>query len=295
MASIPKAGSPTPDLASAYHYCTQLAKTHYENFTVGSWFLPRKLRPHLFAVYAFCRHTDDLGDEAAGDRLALLDAWEAELGQCYGGTPAHPIMTALQNTIARYAIPREPFHKLIEANRIDQRQRRFSTYPELLYYCDYSANPVGHMVLYVLGHRDQERQQLSDATCTALQLANFWQDVRRDWAMGRLYIPQEDMARFGYSEEELAGGVVNDRFRALIRFEVDRAQALFRQGLPLARKLRGMAKLDVALFSRGGLSVLGAIRRQRYDVLSQRPTVSKPRKIWLMLATAARIALLGQP
>ena len=295
MASVPKAGSPAPDLASAYRYCAQLARTHYENFTVGSWFLPRRLRPYLFAVYAFCRRTDDLGDEAAGDRLALLNAWESELDQCYGGAPTHPILVALQDTIARYSIPSEPFHKLIEANRMDQRRHRFPTYEDLLYYCDHSANPVGLMVLYVLGHNDPERQQLSDATCTALQLANFWQDVRRDWAMGRVYIPLEDMAHFDYTEEELAKGVANDRFRVLMRFEVDRAEALFHQGLPLARKLQGMARLDVALFSKGGLSVLQAIRRQDYDVLSRRPTVSKPRKAWLMLTTAARIVLTGRP
>ena len=295
MASVSKAGAPTPDLASAYRYCTQLAKSHYENFTVVSWFMPRGLRPHLSAVYAFCRHTDDLGDEAAGDRLALLDAWERELELCYGGAPKHPVLVALQDTIAQYGIPDEPFRKLIEANRMDQRQHRFSSYGELLHYCEHSANPVGLMVLYVLGYDDEERQRLSDATCTALQLANFWQDVRRDWEMGRVYIPQEDMARFGYTEEELAGGVVNDRFRALMRFEVERAEELFRQGLPLARKLHGLARLDVALFSKGGLAVLAAIRRQGYDVLSARPTVSKARKAWLMLSTGARTALTGRP
>ena len=295
MASASQAGTPALDLASAYHHCTQLARSHYENFTVGSWFLPRRLRRHLFAVYAFCRHTDDLGDEAAGDRLKLLDAWEDELGRCFAGAPTHPIMVALQDTIARFDMPPEPFRKLITANHIDQHQHRFATYQDLLAYCDHSANPVGRMVLYVLGHRDPELQRLSDATCTALQLANFWQDVRRDWAVGRLYIPLEDMDRFGYGETDLAGGVVDDRFRALMRFEVDRAEALFRQGMPLARKLQGAARLDVSLFSKGGRSVLQAIRSQRYDVLTRRPTVSSSRKLWLMLTTAGRIALLGRP
>ena len=272
-------------------HCEQLARTHYENFTVGSWFLPRALRSHLFAVYAFCRRTDDLGDEAPGDRLTLLNDWEAELSLCYGGQPTDPVMVALQDTIRRFDIPAEPFTRLIEANRMDQRQQRYSTYDDLLHYCSHSAEPVGRMVLYVLGYRDPERQALSDATCTALQLANFWQDVRRDYQMGRVYIPQEDMTRFGYSEQDLAAGVVNDRFRSLMRFQVDRAEALFRQGLPLQKLLHGRARLDIVLFSRGGMAVLAAIRRQNYDVLSRRPVVTRTRKLWLMLSSIARLAI----
>ena len=279
------------EVREAYKHCEQLARSHYENFTVGSWLLPRALRPHLFAVYAFCRRTDDLGDEASGDRLALLNDWEAELSLCDAGQPTDPVMVALQDTIRRFDIPTEPFTRLIEANRIDQRQQRYSTYDDLLYYCSHSAEPVGRMVLYVLGYRDPKRQALSDATCTALQLANFWQDVRRDYQMGRVYIPQEDMTRFGYSEQELAAGVVNDRFRSLMRFQVDRAEALFRQGLPLQKLLHGRARLDIALFSRGGMAVLAAIRRQNYDVLSRRPMVTRTRKLWLMLSSIARLAI----
>ena len=279
------------EVREAYKYCEQLARSHYENFTVGSWLLPRVLRRHLFAVYAFCRRTDDLGDEAPGDRLALLNDWEADLSLCYGGQPTDPVMVALQDTIRRFDIPAEPFTRLIEANRMDQRQQRYSTYDDLLHYCSHSAEPVGRMVLYVLGYRNPERQALSDATCTALQLANFWQDVHRDYQMGRIYIPQEDMSRFGYSEEELAAGVVNDRFRSLMRFQVDRAEALFRQGLPLQNLLHGRARLDIALFSRGGMAVLAAIRRQNYDVLSRRPVVTRTRKLWLMLSSIARLAI----
>jgi squalene synthase HpnC len=249
------------------------------------------VRQYMYAVYSFCRHTDDLGDEAPGDRLALLDAWAAELDAAYHGTATDPIMVALQDTINRFDIPADPFKKLIEANRMDQRQQRFETYQDLLRYCDHSANPVGRMVLYVMGYKDPQRQELSDATCTALQLANFWQDVQRDWDKGRIYIPQEDMARFGYTEEDLAHGIADDRFRALMRFEVDRAHALFQKGLPLANTLRGRARLDIALFSKGGLSVLDAIRRQGYDVLSHRPTVSKGHKLWLMLATSVKLAM----
>jgi squalene synthase HpnC len=282
----------SPTLSQAYAHCSGIARSHYENFTVGSLFLPREFQSFLYVIYAFCRHTDDLGDEADGDRLAYLDAWEQELNQCYTGTPEHPIMVALQDTIRRFNIPDAPFRKLIEANRIDQRQRRFATYNDLLFYCQHSAEPVGRMVLYVLGYRDEERQRLSDATCTALQLANFWQDVQRDWVMGRVYIPQEDMARFGYTEQDLAQGVVDDRFRDLMRFEVDRAEAFFHQGEALVDTLTGTFKLDIALFTKGGLSVLDAIRRRSYDVLSSRPRVSKARKIWLMLSTAARLLVL---
>ena len=290
--SPPSTNPATREVRAAYKHCEQLARSHYENFTVGSWLLPRALRPHLVAIYAFCRRTDDLGDEAPGDRLTLLNDWEAELASCYGGQPTDPVMVALQDTIRRFDIPAEPFTRLIEANRIDQRQHRFSTYNDLLHYCRHSAEPVGRMVLYVLGYRDPERQTLSDATCTALQLANLWQDVRRDYQMGRIYIPQEDMARFGYSEEELTAGVVNDRFRSLMRFQVDRAEELFRKGLPLQQRLHGRARLDIALFSRGGMAVLAAIRRQNYDVLSRRPVATRTRKLWLMLSTMARLVTL---
>lgn len=291
MAAPARATAPAPGLTAAYALCARLARSHEENFTVGTLLLPLGLRPYLFAVYAFCRHTDDLGDEAAGDRLALLNAWEADLRRCYTGTPEHAILIALQDTIRRFEIPREPFRKLIQANRMDQGHVRFLTYADLLRYCDHSANPVGRMVLHVLGDRTPESQGLADATCTALQLANFWQDVRRDYGMGRIYLPLEDMTRFGYTPVDLAQGVVNPAFRALMRLEVDRAQALFNQGLPLVRRVRGRARLDLALFSRGGMRVLEAIRRQDYDTLSRRPTVTAPRKLWLLATTAARLAM----
>ncbi|MDE2885047.1 MAG: squalene synthase HpnC [Chloroflexota bacterium] len=302
-----------PTLAESYAYCADLARSHYENFTVISRFTPRKHRPALEAVYAFCRHTDDLGDEAEGDRLALLDEWEAELDRALTPTssageapalsqgervpegPTHPIMVALQDTIRRARIPDEPFRKLIEANRMDQGSGRFETYADVLHYCDHSANPVGRMVLYVLGEAAEENVRLSDATCTALQLANFWQDVARDCAMDRIYIPLEDMRAFGCTEEQIANSIADRAFRDLMRFEVARAQALFEEGLPLATRLSGRARLAVALFSKGGMRVLDAIRSQGYDVLSRRPTVTRSRKLWLIVSTAARLALLRRP
>ena len=216
MESVLTARAPNLTADQAYALCARLAKTHYENFTVGSWLLPRDKRRHVYAIYAFCRSVDDLGDEHPGDRLAALDVWEEDLLRCYDGSPRHPYLVALQQTIGEFDIPRDPFLKLVEANRMDQAISRHPTYGDLEYYCQHSANPVGHLVLYVFGYRDAERQRLSDFTCTALQLANFWQDVSRDYGMGRIYLPLEDMERFGYTEDELARGVFTDGFRDLM-------------------------------------------------------------------------------
>ena len=284
-------GAQRVSVEEGFARCAGLARTQYENFTVGSWLLPRAVRKHIYAIYAFCRSVDNLGDEHQGDRMKAIDAWEQDLLLCYEGSPQHPYLVALQETIQTFDIPRKPFLKLIEANRMDQLTTRYATYEELEDYCRHSANPVGHMVLYAFGHRDIERQALSDYTCTALQLANFWQDVARDYAMGRVYIPQEDMERFGYSEGQLARGDVTQEFRDLMAFEVERARGLFRRGMELVDTLGGRAKLDVALFSLGGVNVLDAIERQGYDVLSSRPTLSGATKLRLMLSTTLKLGL----
>jgi squalene synthase HpnC len=275
----------------AYAFCAGMARTHYENFTVGSFLLPKDKLRHMHAIYGFCRLTDDLGDEASGDRIALLDKWENDLRLCYSATPNHPVMVALQDTVTTFDIPQRPFAKLIEANRMDQRQQRYPTYDDLLHYCDHSANPVGHMVLYLFGYRDEERRRLSDFTCTALQLTNFWQDVARDFRKGRIYIPLEDMENYGYVERELAQNVVNDSFRRLMEFEVDRTEGLFRQGRPLMNMVDGVFRQDLALFTLGGREVLKKIRQQRYDVLGHRPTLSRGRKAWLLVSTWLRFKL----
>jgi squalene synthase HpnC len=277
--------------SQAFAYCRRLALSHYENFTVASWLLPRAARPHVYNVYAYCRHTDDLGDEAAGDRLALLDEWEADLQRCYDSTPHHPILVALQQTIRRFAIPPEPLLKLIEANRMDQRVSRYATFADLLHYCDHSANPVGHLFLFLFGYSDAERQRLADATCTALQLTNFWQDIAVDLGKGRVYLPREDMERFHYSEEELRQRIVNDAFRALMAFEVGRTRRLFAEGLRLLDTVDGRLRLDVKLFSLGGLAVLEALERNGYDALRQRPRLSRWQKGRLLL----RGLLPGRP
>ncbi len=277
--------------AEAFIYCQRLAVSHYENFTVASWLLPRALRQHVYAVYAFCRHVDDLGDEAPGDRLSLLDDWQTELERCYHSTPRHPILMALRETIRCFAIPPEPFLKLIEANRMDQRTSRYPTFEELLHYCDHSANPVGHLFLYLFSYADAERQGLADATCTALQLTNFWQDIAVDLGKGRVYIPLEDMARFGYSEEELERGIINDGFRALMAFEVGRTRELFAKGLGLLDMVDGRLKVDLKLFSLGGLAVLEALERNDYDVFRRRPRLSR----WQKAALFVRGLLPGRP
>ncbi len=281
MIAEPPAKAYSP--AEAYAYCRSLATSYPENFRLASWLLPRALRPHLYAAYAYWRGVDHLGDEAEGDRLALLDGWEAELRRCYNGSPSHPTFVALQETIRRFDIPQEPFLRPIEANRMDQRVNRYRTYDDLLGYCDNSANPAGHVLLFLFGYRDPERQKLSDATCTALQLTDFWQDVRGDLDKSRIYIPLEDMERFHYSETDLLEGRFNGGFRDLLAFQVDRTRSLFREGLELVPRLRGRARLNLRLFSLGGLAVLDAIEAIDYDVLNKKARLSRARKAWLTL------------
>jgi squalene synthase HpnC len=274
-----------PTLDEARAYCRRLAETHYENFHVATWFLPKKLRPHFHSIYAYCRISDDLGDEVpdTAQALALLDLWGRELDACYEGRARHPVFVALGETIRACAIPKEPFADLLVAFRQDQTVTRYATMADVLGYCRYSANPVGRLVLYACGEVNEENFRLSDATCTALQLANFWQDVCVDFAKGRIYIPQDDMRRFGVSDEVIAQAVVTPEFRKLMRHEVDYARALFEQGLPLIGRVDRDLAVDLDLFSRGGLEILRAIELDNYDVLSARPAISKRTKLALAL------------
>ena len=277
-----------PSEAEAREYCRRLARSHYENFSVASWFLPERLRQHFFNVYAYCRISDDLGDEV-GDTAAslqLLDQWEAELNACYDGHPRHPVFVALAETVRKFEIPKHEFADLLTAFRQDQNISRYPTFNDLLGYCRYSANPVGHLVLYLCGYRDAERQQLSDFTCTGLQLANFWQDVSADFAKGRIYLPLEDLRRFGVSEEVIRDGENTSAFCGMMRFEVERAREWFAQGMPLIAKVERALALDIELFSRGGQEILNAIERQRYAVLGRRPAISKTRKLALVVRAA---------
>jgi squalene synthase HpnC len=279
-----------PSAAEAREYCRRLARAHYENFSVASWFLPRPLRQHFFNVYAYCRISDDLGDEVgnAAQSLELFDQWESELNACYDGRPRHPVFVALAETVREFEIPKSEFLDLLTAFRQDQTVTRYATFDALLGYCRYSANPVGHLVLYLCGYRDGERRQLSDYTCTALQLANFWQDVSVDYAKGRIYVPLEDLRRFGVSEGEIPDNRNTPPFCAMMRFEVERAREWFAQGLPLAKKVNRELAIDIELFSRGGLEILKAIESQGYAVLGRRPAISRTRKLALVMRAALR-------
>ncbi len=278
-----------PTLAEARAYCEKLARTHYENFSVATWFLPARLRQDFFNIYAYCRISDDLGDEVgdAKQSLELLDQWEAELNACYEGSPRHPVFVALAETVRQFNIPKHEFSDLLIAFRQDQTVTRFETFQGVLGYCRYSANPVGHLVLYLCGYSDAERRQLSDYTCTALQLANFWQDVHVDFGNGRIYLPLEDLRRFGVIEDVIAGRRATAGFLEMMRFEVARARQWFQRGLPLAKMVGRELAIDIELFSRGGQEILNAIERQGFDVLRKRPVISKARKLLLVARAAA--------
>jgi squalene synthase HpnC len=285
-----------PTLVASQAYCRRLARAHYENFSVASWFLPQRLRQDFFNVYAYCRISDDLGDEV-GDRdasLQLLDQWEAELDAGYAGSPRHPVFVALAETIRKCDIPKQTFVDLLTAFRQDQRVRRYPTFEDVVSYCRYSANPVGHLVLYVCGYRDAERQALSDFTCTALQLANFWQDVSVDYSNGRIYLPLEDLRRFGVTEDDIAAQRNTSAFCDMMRFEVNRARDWFRRGLPLIEQVDRDLSIDIELFSRGGQEILNAIEAQGYNMLGRRPSISKSRKLALVGRVVWRKMLRGK-
>src|SRR2546422_10846695 len=277
-----------PSLVEAQEYCRRLARSHYENFSVATWFLPRSLRQDFFNIYAYCRISDDLGDETGDPQasLRLLDEWEAELNACYAGQPRHPVFVALAETVRKFDIPMQPFADLLKAFRQDQTITRYPTFNDLLGYCRYSANPVGHLVLYLCGYRDAERQALSDFTCTALQLANFCQDVSVDYAKGRIYLPLEDMQHYKVSERDIAATQNTASFCEMMRFEVERAREWFRRGLPLVKKVDRELAIDIELFSRGGQEILNAIERQGFAVLGRRPSISKARKLALVMRAA---------
>jgi squalene synthase HpnC len=274
-----------PTLTEARAWCKHLAETHYENFHVATWFLPERLRPHFHAIYAYCRVSDDLGDEVGDTQqsLALLDLWGRELDACYEGRTRHPVFVALAETIRACNIPKEPFADLLTAFRQDQLVTRYANMQQVLDYCRNSANPVGRLVLYTCGYRDDKRFRMSDATCSALQLANFWQDVKVDFAKDRVYLPQDDMQRFRVTDATIRQGIATPEFRSLLKHEVEFTRDLFRQGLPLIEMVDRDLAVDLDLFSRGGLEILNAIAHRDYDVLSARPAISKRTKLGLAL------------
>jgi squalene synthase HpnC len=284
--------SPSLSRDDARAYCARLAATHYENFSVVSWLTPREHRPALESIYAFCRWSDDLGDEVGDPRrsLELLSWWRGELEAMYQDRASHPVMISLAEAVTRYKIPREPFERLISAFEQDQIVVEYRTFEQLLDYCTRSANPVGHLVLHVAGSFGPENARLADATCTALQLANFWQDVARDLAIGRIYLPLEDRLMFGYSESDLRGLRFTPAFAELLRFQVKRTRALLAEGRILASRLPPELAIDVDLFSRGGEAILDAIEARGFDVLSARPALSRWTKLRLLGHAIASMA-----
>ncbi len=275
----------------AVEYTRWLATHHYENFHVASFLLPKALHQDFYNVYAFCRWADDLGDEIGdpNESLRLLGWWRNELQAMYAGEASHPVFVALKNTIQRFAIPIEPFDRLIRAFEQDQTVTRYRTMEGVLDYCVYSANPVGHLVLYLCGYRDPERQRLSDYTCTALQLANHWQDITVDLRKDRVYLPLDLLARNDYTVDELFALKFDRRFATLMREAVAVADDLFRKGLPLIKTVNRRLALDLELFSRGGMKILEKIRAQGYNVLGRRPHVSKMDRVAIMLRCLPRL------
>jgi squalene synthase HpnC len=260
-----------------------MARAAGENFPVASLLLPRHARAHLLAIYGFARLTDELGDAAPGDRLTALDELEADLDRAFEGRAEHPLLVRLQRTVRECDLPRDPFARLIEANRVDQRVSRYETWEQLRAYCALSADPVGELVLRVLGAATPARIALSDSICTALQLTEHCQDVAEDHAAGRVYLPAEDLARFGCTPEELPDALAGEaaplaQLRAVLAFEVARARGLLAAGRPLLGELHGRARIAVAAFTAGGEAALDAIERAGYDVRGGPPRATRARR-----------------
>ncbi len=259
-----------------------------------SFLLPKKLHQDFYNVYSYCRWADDLGDEIGDtqESLRLLGWWSRELDAMYAGEARHPVFVALRGTVRKYGIPKQPFADLIRAFVQDQTVTRYDNWAGVFEYCVYSANPVGRLVLYLCGYSDAERQALSDATCTGLQLANFWQDVTVDQEKDRVYLPLDLLARNGYSVEDLFARRYDERFRSVMREAVHVARDFFHRGLPLVRMVNRRLSIDLDLFSRGGMKILDKIESRNYDVLSGRPRISKVQRMTLLLGAATRAAFM---
>ncbi len=280
---------PVCTLPQARDYCRRLAATHYENFPLLSWMLPRRLRHPLQVVYAWCRWADDLADEVPGQEqsLELLAWWRSELEACFEGTPTHPVPLALQEVVGEFRLCRQPFDDLLDAFVQDQRVVEYETFEQLLGYCRLSANPVGRIVLALCETETDEAFVHSDAICTGLQLANFWQDLRRDHESGRVYLPLEDCRRFGYDRTRLAARTTDDAFLSLMQFEVDRARGLLEQGRSLVTLIPGRMQIVIDLFARGGLVILERVQRTGYRVWDHRPVVGRRDVVGMVLAASA--------
>ena len=276
--------------AQAQAYCSHLARTHYENFSVATLLLPRRLTRHFHNVYAWCRWADDLGDETGGGphALELLRWWRQELFHCFQGQPQHPVTIALADTIRRFHLPMQPFLDLLFAFEQDQLIKRYASYAQLLEYCRHSANPVGRLVLYLCEVFDEDRAVLADHICTALQLTNFWQDVARDFACGRIYVPEEDWQRFGYTRADWQARRFNLAFVNLMRFQVEWARDLFYRGFPLVERMPVELRPDIELFIQGGLAILRKIEQCNCNVWAQRPVLTPLDKVRLLVGVLGK-------
>jgi len=275
-----------PTLAEARAWCRTLTTSHYENFHVATFFLPSRVRPHFESIYAYCRVSDDLGDEVSDPAIAtrLLETWGEMLDECYD-TPErsmHPVFVALHETIRECELPRQLFADLLHAFRMDQYKTSYETWEELLEYSHYSANPVGRLVLWVCGYREEPLALLSDKVCTALQLANFWQDVVEDADRGRRYIPAESMEQFGVEEGQIEGRVFTPPFGAMMQDLVVRTRTMLHEGGAISLQVDRELAVTLDLFRKGGDAILNGIAAQDYDVLRGRPVVSKVRKLGLL-------------
>ncbi|GAB4138543.1 squalene synthase HpnC [Thermopirellula anaerolimosa] len=281
----PHSNGPTVSLRNARQYCRRLTRTHYENFTVAGLLLPRRLRQHFCNVYAWCRWADDLSDEISRTDVAreLLDWWRSELQACYQGRPRHPVTVALQETVREFQIPITPFLDLLSAFRQDQEVSRYETMESLLNYCRYSANPVGHLVLYMGRCHTPAHVRYADSVCTGLQLANFWQDVAEDYRRGRIYIPLSARLRAGYDDTMLQRGEFNPAFRRMMEGLTAEAAAFLRSGEPLVRMMPRDMRIPVLLFILGGLAILDAVKAVDYDVWHRRPQLSRRNKAALVV------------
>jgi squalene synthase HpnC len=288
-----------PTLAEAQAWCRQLATSHYENFHVATFFLPRKVRPHFESIYAYCRVADDLGDEVADPAVALrlLDAWGSMLDECYD-TPErsmHPVFVALHETVRECGVPRQLFADLLHAFRMDQVKTTYDTWGELLVYSHYSANPVGRLVLLVCGYKEEPLALLSDKVCTALQLANFWQDVVEDAERGRRYIPTEDMLRFGVEEGQIEGRVFTPEFRGMVESLVVRTRAMLHEGGAISSRVDKELAVTLDLFRKGGDAILDGITVEDFDALRGRPVVTKVKKVFLLAVALLAKLRAGLP
>lgn len=280
----------TWSLPQAYAYCLRLARRHYENFPVGSVLIPKPLRPHVCAVYAFARRADDMADEdfLEADRIPALEAWQQLLERSLTSRVNHPVFLALKETMAQFHLPPQLFIDLITAFKMDVKIKRHPTFEDLLFYCRHSANPVGRLVLHLFGYQEENLMLLSDKICTALQLANFWQDVSVDLKKNRIYVPLEDVARFAYSEAQFFAFDFNKNFQELLKFQVDRTEQMFREGAPLVNYLKGRLRLEIKCVILGGLSVLQKIRELNYNTLAIRPTLRAQDKGKILLRALFR-------